>query len=106
MNTDNKLIAGFMGIDVAFDGTFSINPITRYGCWEVMKYDSDWNWLMTVVDKIESLCNNVGFEISSRFVHIRVNNNLTISSGIKDNRMEAIYSACVEYIKWYNKQSK
>jgi hypothetical protein len=60
---------------------------------------------MEVVEKIESLCNNRGFEISSRFVHIRVNNNLTISSGVCSNRIEAVYNACVEFIKWYNTQT-
>lgn len=57
---------------------------------------------MEVVEKIESKCSNLGFQISQRFVHIRVNNNLTISSGVKSNRIEAVYNACVEFIKWYN----
>jgi len=106
MEENNKIIAEFMKIDVSFDGRFSINPMTRYGCWEIMKYHSDWNWLMEVVEKIESKCNNLGFQISAKFVHIRVNNNLTISSGVKSNRINAVYSACIEFIKSYNKREE
>ena len=73
-----------------------------YFSLEDLPFDSDWNWLMEVVDKIESLCKNRGVEINSKFVHIRVDNNLTISSGVHSNRMEAVYSACVKYVQWYN----
>jgi hypothetical protein len=113
MNTteNNKLIAEFMGwklghpellelrwSDEWFDGR---DKKTTKG---FLHFDTDWNWLMEVVEKIESLCSNRGFEISARFVHIRVNNNLTISSGVKDNRIEAVYNVCIEFIKWYNQQ--
>jgi hypothetical protein len=73
---------------------------------EQLKFHIDWNWLMQVVDKIDSLCRNTGFEIYSRYAHIRVNNNLTISSGVCTNKIESVYNACVEFIKWYNEQPK
>ena len=118
MNTveKNKMINIFMGLKpVEIFGRFSISKDHVSVCCDTSdetmesfskstKYHSDWNWLMEVVDKIESLCSNTGFEISSSFVHIRVNNNLTISSGVCSDRMEAVYNACVEFIKWYNQQ--
>jgi hypothetical protein len=108
---NNKLIAEFMSIEykdnyvvIRRDSFSGANPSGKV--WQECKYHSDWNWLMPVVEKIDSLCSNRGFEISSRFVHIRVDNNLTISSGVCSNRIEAVYNACVEFIERYNKQKK
>jgi hypothetical protein len=113
MNTteNNKLIAEFLGQNKMPYEFPQFGYIKTNGDWNdtffdnQLKFHKDWNWLMEVVEKIESLCNNRGFEISSRFVHIRVNNNLTISSGVCSNRIEAVYNACVEFIKWYNTQT-
>ena len=103
MNTENnKLIAEFMGYKKSIANTwFKGNKIVQTTSF---KYDSDWNWLMEVVEKIESKCSNLGFEISARFVHIRVDNEWIISSGVKSNRIEAVYNACIEFIKWNNQQ--
>ena len=114
MNTieNNKLLAEFMGgyqYDqeddfITFDFTnniFSNDTISL----KHLKFDIDWNWLMEVVEKIDSLCINTGFEIYSRYVHIRVNNNLTISSNVCNSKREAVYKACVEFVKWYNEQN-
>jgi hypothetical protein len=117
---NNKIIAEFMGCtnfkmygnSFTFDhpnktkwewsNRFKDNIETNNFSSSSSFYDNDWNWLMEVVEKIESKCSNLGFQISARFVHIRVNNNLTISSGVKPNRIEAVYNACIEFIKWYN----
>lgn len=116
----NKLIAEFMGIDVAFDGTFSINPMTRYGCWEKMKYATDWNWLMEVVEKIESLGVNIWVVKNKVKITIigelaqKLNNSLydTEFEGYdfeyytKETKIEAVYNACVTFIEWYNSADK
>ena len=113
METENRLIAEFMGIDTAFDGRFSINPITKYGGWELMVYHSDWNWLMEVVEKIESL----GYIVSTHFNSTDIKD-LDTSETICYNRgswkqytpqltkIESVYNACLEFIKWYNKQNQ
>jgi hypothetical protein len=109
LNTENnKLIAEFMGCFQDKFGFWGFENTKEYKRWhtdrflDFTNYDSDWNSLMEVVEKIQSKCSNLGFEISARFVHIRVNNNLTISSGVKTNRIEAVYNACIEFIKWNN----
>jgi hypothetical protein len=105
MNTteNNKIIAEFMEINTAFDDTFSINPMTKYGCWEKMKYDTDWNWLMEVVEKIESL----GYDLFIETFEVRIEKyretlfrqHTKVSNQTK---IKAVYNACVEFIKWYN----
>lgn len=103
MEAENILIAEFMGIDTAFDGRFSINPITKYGGWELMVYHSDWNWLMEVVKKIESL--NVVVEIRENVCYIETTPQ-NYTSELGPTKIQATYKACVEFIKWYNKQNK
>lgn len=73
-----------------------------------MKFHNDWNWLMEVVEKIESLDGNIHICNNDVFVHfpkrcrklIRVN-----GERLKINRIEAVYNACVTFIEWYNKQT-
>ena len=74
------------------------------GFSECAKYNSDWNWLMEVVEKIEGLNYKV----------IIQNNNCTIEMIILDDiviyenstKTEAVYNACIEFIKWYNQQNQ
>ena len=114
---NNKLIAEFLGyIDngCSEDG-FLIHPITNYDV-EIssLKYHEDWNWLMVVVEKIESL------EIFDRMGRFNINTknfdeNYTSFITDKDEdfiqcegetKIKAVYNACVEFIKWYNNQNK
>jgi hypothetical protein len=77
-----------------------------------VKYSSDYNWLMEVVCKIESIedgnnCAKYNFIIEQSFIEIIDNH--TSEEIIKLDRgtkKEAIYNACIEFIKWYNQQSK
>jgi hypothetical protein len=92
---------------------------------------TNWEWLMEVVDKIESLASSElkqdGFvfqigEIYSSDVNIyeikyrRLASFLTIPYQHKvieseylpiqfSNKKEAVYKACVEFIKWYVEQT-
>lgn len=101
----NKQFAKFLGLThKATKGGFAIKGIVVK--YQNLNFHNDWNSLMEVVEKIDSLCRNTGFEIYSRYVHIRVNNNLTISSGICSNKIEAVYNACLLFIEWYNEQNK
>lgn len=120
MNT-NKIFADFLKIDTAFDDRFSINPITRDGCWEVMKYDSSWEWLMVVVEYIEGLktpiTNNpnlIGqfedYEIHIQGKHVVIYRHGEITNEVSEvkgkTKIEAVYTACLEFINWYNKHRK
>ena len=119
MNTENnKIIAEFMGVndkvlstgniyswsDAPFYYTTEdtkakvINNIAKYS-----KYHSDWNWLIEVVEKIESLKFSVLIGKNTCVIEQtfgKISLNLGVMRG-KD-KIEAVYSACVEFIKWYN----
>jgi hypothetical protein len=107
MNTteNNKLIAEFMGYD--------------RGVSELMGYDTSWDWLMPVVEKIESL--GVKFWVKGNTCRVYINRELAeLDSNVEWNgistefegfffiyfeektKKEATYKAVVEFIKWYN----
>ena len=97
------------GINLGLD--YSYNPIKRdlievnFGC----HFDKDWNWLIPVVEKIEIqskelfgayedvIINGCGCGISTKDDMISI---------AATSKIEAVYIACVEYIKWYNEQNK
>lgn len=114
MNTqeNNKLIAEFMGVYQDDKGYWGFTNTKEHQRWhtdrflDATHYDTNWNWLMEVVSKIESLGNDVA--ITSNYVQIAYNNGEDfISVELKGRIMlEAVYNACVEFIKWYNEQNK
>jgi hypothetical protein len=112
---NNKLIAEFMGI-LNIDDTKYIETLKEMksnGLYfeqgymtSELKYDTDWNWLMPVVEKIEEL--GYDFDINKREndnnVFIRGSQYSKTTSN--KTKIEAVYNACVEFIKWYNNQNK
>lgn len=118
---NNKLIADFMCIKT-FDKSNGISGLWCCGSYsdEFVKYDCSWDWLMPVVDKIESLNET---ETSKEIVDINSHNVRTwptekkneIIAGCYRNspeevkfnsKIEACYYVVVKFIKWYNKQDK
>ena len=106
---NNKLIAEFMGF------TEQTNPKERwFGQWftnenirtDLLHFDSDWNWLMTVVEKMEN--SGVKITIGRMYCEIKYSDlfdknktfEITIASGVKIN---GVNGAVVEFIQWYNK---
>jgi hypothetical protein len=87
-----------------------------------MGFDESWEWLMPVVEKIESIdivggliINSFSFRIDRAWVQIEMHpqidigfnfdNQLGWSEDIEhfgDTRMEAVYGAVVKFINWYN----
>jgi hypothetical protein len=69
-----------------------------------LKYDSDWNWLMEVVEKIESLGYYFRFLGNGWIIIVNLSEKETIE--IHDKcKITACYNACLEFIKWYNENS-
>ena len=103
---NNKMIAEFMGMkphDINELDGFWTNTITAHKFDNVMnlQFNSDWNWLMEVVEKIKQI---IGFkmidECTTKEWQVITNlTRLTIISAINE-----VYNACVEFIKWYNRQ--
>ena len=91
MNTENnRLIAEFMNCE---------NP----QAWEDDLYSNDWNWLMEVVEKIESI---KGTQIFINGISCEIMFKGRVISKHFNTKIEAVYNACIEFIKWYNNQNK
>ena len=118
---DDKLFAEFLGL-VNENGYYkndyhlasNLMNMLNYTRHETdLHFKSKWDWLMEVVDKIMGLCEkqttfichnfrigvtsiNIKVEHERRFKHIDC---YYISY---NSKIEAIYNACIEFIKWYN----
>jgi hypothetical protein len=116
MNTqeNNRLIAEFMGYEIIYrpnsNGFIEISD-TELCDVDDLEYHKSWDWLMPVVDKIESderFDVNIlqyGTIISSNtkergYIEI-VNNVANISF---DSKIDHTYQAVVEFIKQHNNQ--
>lgn len=137
MNTteNNKLIAEFMQLQTAFNHKGIKEYYQREynsGSWYQeceLKYHTEWNWLMPVVDKIEknhkanfkTICSWNEFNECSYY---QVIVNIEKGTMSKDKtyiydpkkvyehstqtcrcKKKATYEAIIEFIKWYNKQN-
>ena len=72
---ENKLIAEFMGFGI--DGKFAYipdegSPLEESMLIVEMKYHTSWDWLMPVVDKINSSY-NIKIDIGYKWVEVRGN---------------------------------
>ncbi len=70
-------------------------------------YDISWNWLMPVVEKIESLNNGSEdneFDIFSNCVQLRANE--SADEFVDETKMKAVYKAVLFYIKNYTDGTK
>jgi len=118
---NNKLIAEFMGYNVikeppikegiyiwskAIDSSFPNKTLIESS----LKYHTDWNWLMGVVQKIEEK----GFVVAIRGISCAIYPVLQdkpkdyISNyvcGDLSKKIDIVYSAIIGFIKWYNQQN-
>lgn len=98
---NNRMIAEFMGAS-GFD---------MLGEKVEPKYHTSWDWLMPVVEKIESIKNEHGFtysvRMSGKFCTVESVNYSMIDMQLKgagNTKLQATYQAVVQFIEWYNKQ--
>lgn len=113
----NKLIAEFMELPIHDGVSIAKTPLMLYEfnynlhSTSELKFHTSWDWLMPVVDKIEG---NVDYEVDI------ANGICTISAPDKHqkdtftnviacvcfpeakSKIEAVYKAVIEFIKWYN----
>lgn len=120
MEENNILITEFMGYE--WDKT---NEVLKQNNFVIQRsipnYNSDWNYLMPVVEKIESL----GFYVSIRsnkysngntITTIENNNEAWVAgnfqqiqiteNNLKISKIQSVYNTVVEFINWYNLQGK
>ena len=120
---NNKMIAEFL--DWEFDGlseTFEtpflklVDPQAfgdeQFSCklqdFE-LEFHSDWNWLMEVVEKIENLSKEgetYMFSITKFSARVTYKGSRIVDLPIDNTKIEAVYNACVEFIKWYNEKNQ
>ena len=126
-NVNNKLIAEFMGGKLSAHSPNLINmpqtigdakihcvkgsellPNGTYSLFYLheLKYHSSWDWLMSVVEKIESVqAWHVEISTDSCTLHNGLLKEPIFETYMK-TKIEATYNAVVEFIKWYNKEKK
>ena len=100
MEINNKIIAEFMKY---IKHTQTKAYLTKDGYFhdKDLKFHSDWNWLMEVVEKIESI--GFTFETKKNWARItRKGENIILRWEEDKTKIEAVYNACIEFIKWYN----
>jgi hypothetical protein len=74
------------------------------------KYHSDWNWLMVVVEKIETTKNKHGFTfmVKTTGCHCTISSYNSFSQEenveflFEKTRFLATYNACLGFVDWYN----
>lgn len=124
----NKLIAEFMGGKYNNQVNFRIaqneiwlpiHGVTKFntadlGSGKILEYHKSWDWLMPVVEKIESLgyttlIKNYGDEFSN-FVEILNTDEDPLQiccfteHVMLKSKLELTYKAVIEFIKWYNEK--
>jgi hypothetical protein len=115
---NNKLLAEFMGgLFNKYSNKYGIgnaeyitigklnNVVKAINHYDVveLKYHSDWNWLMEVVEKIEDLGIDVHINTCvCRIVDVGEDRFEDIECFVNDDKKQAVYNACVEFVKWYN----
>ena len=97
---NNILIAKFMGREIHTDGISCFDEN-----FTPLKYN-DWNTLIPVVEKIESL----GFEFMITESRCAINKNTDHSTKevyhleVLYSKKTSVYLSVLEFIKWYNKK--
>lgn len=113
----NKLCAEFLNLESKplAKGLYQIqykHSISRHGFseWtneEMLLFDSDWNWIMEVVEKIENLKDEQGYrcrvDIYLEYSHIGFVNHVYPKLITGQSKKEAVVQAIWEFLLEYNK---
>lgn len=120
--TDNELIAEFMGGRKQIIGDdqlhgYSPGTILWHGLFDehghttYLSFDDDWEWLMPVVEKIETMYDTGIFydghrqpDVHNIRIYAKRGGSETIVVSYGTSKIETTYKAVVEFIKWYNSQ--
>lgn len=99
---NNRLFAEFM--QPSFNDFEAYDFSDEWLTVDLLKFHTDWNWLMPVVEKINDLNNVV--EIHENWVRVVNNEKSDVLADIVAGTMkESVYNACLDFIKWYNTQN-
>lgn len=104
---NNKLIAEFMGAVKSDFGNYMIftvkNPQSVVKIYHSeIKYDSSWDWLIPVVEKIDSMGHHFHLYSDSAEIDLCGKERLQFRAS-KLTKIEACYDVVIQFINWYNK---
>ncbi len=95
----NKLIRVFMVGFVEGDSFWIGDDANEYS--DEIKYHKSWNWIMPVIEKIETM--DYGFKMCRKVVEVYVDSTKSVIVKTKEaSRMESLFKAVVEFINLYN----
>jgi hypothetical protein len=103
----NKLIAEFVGYKQHNHGSYKTFEIDGRHIYEsVVQYNTKWEWLMPVVEKIESMGTIIEIWLSlgkgCRITKGSFKDPIkTIATTESNSTIEAVWLAVIEFIKWY-----
>jgi hypothetical protein len=116
-NPDRERIARFMG-HTPITKTLELgrsepgSVMTMHDWWDIdgreyqtsnLRYDFDFNWAMKVVHKIEKM--DYGFKMCRKVVEIYIDSTKEVIIRTKEScRIDSLFKAIVEFVKWYEKQ--
>ena len=102
----NKEIAKFLGLThKATKGGFMIKGIVVK--YEKLNFHNDWNSLMEVVEKIESLGYKINNFSINNYIYIGKDDVASVIINEPNlTKKEAFYQAVVKFVNWYNEQNK
>jgi hypothetical protein len=102
---NHKVIADFMGENTWENENGNIMALRNGGSGhiiDIFPYDIDFNLLIKVAEKIETLNYHVSF--SSRQAEVRDNNwTFIIDANFENTFIDNAYACIVSFIKWYTK---
>lgn len=106
----NRMIAEFMGLEPLYSDPKNFifyRPLNNYIYINCMQYNSSWDWLMPVVEKIEGL----GFTIEKNFQPadndwqcLLVKGNDILFQEFNEESIQAMHYVVSEFIEMYNNQ--
>jgi hypothetical protein len=122
MKTDNELIAEFMGIrhrkqyGIMGDTEWTeveVTYRTSIAEWQSAKWDKSWDWLMPVVERIQSIgyhtsmyhdCDKLTYTYRNEMRIVNSDESKIryreLSNG--ETMIQCVYTAVVEFVKWHN----
>ena len=112
---NNKLIAKFLWYSQPHPDYPNTSYWYKKDCQPLttLLFHSDWNWLMKVVDKIESFVlnddNSFNVTIGATNYCVIQDSYGEIYENIEDSeetKLLTVYKAIIKFIKWYNEQNK
>jgi len=115
---NNELIASFMGLQESErlcknSPTYVGDDIVKAGlpfiggimgnCMNDLPFNSSWDWLMPVVERIESIDFVVAIRTNTVSICNNSGNDLYFQNSVCETKIKSLYEAIIKFINWHNK---